>query len=128
MNLLLILIYATLLESNYQKNFKRKEEFNRHFSLILKKKAQDMNFFFEKKFENFERYNFQTLLRTRAIENQCYVVAAAQTGKHNEKRQSYGHAMVVDPWGHVIAQCSERVGQFVCLFVLFFFLFKKLNL
>ncbi|PAV65628.1 hypothetical protein WR25_12320 [Diploscapter pachys] len=55
--------------------------------------------------------HWETLLRTRAIENQCYVVAAAQTGKHNEKRQSYGHAMVVDPWGHVIAQCSERVDM-----------------
>ena len=34
------------------------------------------------------------LLRCRAIENQCYVIAAAQTGQHNEKRRSYGHAMV----------------------------------
>ncbi|CAJ0928645.1 unnamed protein product, partial [Mesorhabditis belari] len=55
--------------------------------------------------------HWEVLLRARAIENQCYVVAAAQTGKHNEKRQSYGHAMVVDPWGAVIAQCSERVGM-----------------
>ena len=54
---------------------------------------------------------FKTLLRARAIETQCYVVAAAQTGKHNEKRSSYGHSMVVDPWGAVIAQCSETVGM-----------------
>uniref|UniRef100_A0A1I7SXH6 Nitrilase and fragile histidine triad fusion protein NitFhit n=1 Tax=Caenorhabditis tropicalis TaxID=1561998 RepID=A0A1I7SXH6_9PELO len=53
--------------------------------------------------------HWETLLRARAIENQCYVVAAAQTGAHNPKRQSYGHAMVVDPWGAVVAQCSERV-------------------
>ena len=43
-------------------------------------------------------YNFnillQPLLRGRAIENQCYVIAAAQVGKHNEKRSSYGHSMV----------------------------------
>lgn len=52
--------------------------------------------------------HWETLLRARAIETQCYVVAAAQTGKHNEKRSSYGHSMVVDPWGAVIAQCSER--------------------
>ncbi|CAJ0572122.1 unnamed protein product, partial [Mesorhabditis spiculigera] len=39
--------------------------------------------------------HWETLLRTRAIENQCYVVAAAQTGKHNDKRSSYGHAMRV---------------------------------
>ncbi|VDI18572.1 bis(5'-adenosyl)-triphosphatase [Mytilus galloprovincialis] len=57
--------------------------------------------------------HWEVLLRSRAIETQCYVVAAAQTGKHNEKRQSYGHAMVVDPWGAVIAQCRE--GTDVCV-------------
>uniref|UniRef100_T1JGV0 Nitrilase and fragile histidine triad fusion protein NitFhit n=1 Tax=Strigamia maritima TaxID=126957 RepID=T1JGV0_STRMM len=51
--------------------------------------------------------HWEILLRSRAIENQCYVIAAAQTGIHNEKRQSYGHAMIVDPWGAVIAQCHE---------------------
>ncbi|XP_069701548.1 deaminated glutathione amidase-like isoform X1 [Periplaneta americana] len=51
--------------------------------------------------------HWETLLRARAIENQCYVVAAAQTGSHNQKRSSWGHAMVVDPWGTVVAQCSE---------------------
>ncbi|GMT24905.1 hypothetical protein PFISCL1PPCAC_16202, partial [Pristionchus fissidentatus] len=55
--------------------------------------------------------HWEALLRARAIENQCYVVAAAQTGVHNPKRSSYGHAVVVDPWGAVIAQCSERVGM-----------------
>uniref|UniRef100_A0A1I7XR52 bis(5'-adenosyl)-triphosphatase n=1 Tax=Heterorhabditis bacteriophora TaxID=37862 RepID=A0A1I7XR52_HETBA len=53
----------------------------------------------------FKKVFFLTLLRTRAIETQ------SQTGKHNEKRISYGHAMVVDPWGAVIAQCSERIGM-----------------
>ncbi|GMR48473.1 hypothetical protein PMAYCL1PPCAC_18668, partial [Pristionchus mayeri] len=52
--------------------------------------------------------HWESLLRARAIETQCYVVAAAQTGVHNPKRSSYGHAMVVDPWGAVIGQCSER--------------------
>ncbi|PIO67101.1 hydrolase, carbon-nitrogen family [Teladorsagia circumcincta] len=52
--------------------------------------------------------HWEPLLRTRAIETQCYVIAAAQTGKHNDKRSSYGHSMVVDPWGAVVAQCSER--------------------
>jgi diadenosine tetraphosphate (Ap4A) HIT family hydrolase len=37
-------------------------------------------------------------------------VAAAQTGTHNPKRSSYGHAMVVDPWGSIIAQCSDQIG------------------
>ncbi|KAI6214079.1 hypothetical protein M3Y94_00226300 [Aphelenchoides besseyi] len=55
--------------------------------------------------------HWETLMRARAIETQCYVVAAAQTGKHNEKRTSYGHAMVVDPWGVVTAQCSDTVDM-----------------
>nr|CAH0113267.1 unnamed protein product [Daphnia galeata] len=51
--------------------------------------------------------HWESLLRARAIETQCFVVAAAQTGIHNSKRSSYGHAMVIDPWGTVIAQCRE---------------------
>ncbi|XP_062585661.1 nitrilase and fragile histidine triad fusion protein NitFhit-like [Saccostrea cucullata] len=53
--------------------------------------------------------HWEVLLRSRAIETQCYVVAAAQTGKHNNKRSSYGHSMVIDPWGTVVAQCSDGV-------------------
>lgn len=45
--------------------------------------------------------HWETLLRARAIENQCYVIAAAQSGPHNEKRTSWGHSMIVDPWGEV---------------------------
>ncbi|XP_078061598.1 deaminated glutathione amidase-like [Mustelus asterias] len=56
--------------------------------------------------------HWEPLLRARAIETQCYVVAAAQTGKHNEKRTSYGHSMVVDPWGCVVAECNE--GRDIC--------------
>ncbi|KAK3056286.1 Carbon-nitrogen hydrolase [Extremus antarcticus] len=44
------------------------------------------------------------LLRARAIECQAYVIAAAQVGKHNEKRASYGHSVVIDPWGEVVAE------------------------
>ncbi|XP_028394636.1 deaminated glutathione amidase-like [Dendronephthya gigantea] len=51
--------------------------------------------------------HWECLLRARAVETQCYVIAAAQCGQHNVKRRSYGHAMVVDPWGQVIAQCHE---------------------
>ncbi|KAK3305198.1 carbon-nitrogen hydrolase [Chaetomium strumarium] len=47
--------------------------------------------------------HWEVLLRARAIETQCYVIAAAQVGRHNEKRVSYGHSMIVDPWGTVIA-------------------------
>ncbi|KAH9809518.1 putative nitrilase [Teratosphaeria destructans] len=44
------------------------------------------------------------LLRARAIECQAYVVAAAQVGPHNEKRTSYGHSIVIDPWGEVVSE------------------------
>lgn len=50
--------------------------------------------------------HWELLLRARAIENQCYVAAAAQSGTHNKGRKTYGHAMIVDPWGTIIAQCS----------------------
>ncbi|XP_057340790.1 deaminated glutathione amidase isoform X2 [Microplitis mediator] len=54
--------------------------------------------------------HWEIILRSRAIETQCYVIAAAQTGTHNKKRVSWGHAMIVDPWGTIIAQCSEKTG------------------
>jgi deaminated glutathione amidase len=54
--------------------------------------------------------HWEPLLRARAIETQSYVVAAAQTGCHGPGRNSHGHAMIVDPWGAVIAQCSEGAG------------------
>lgn len=50
--------------------------------------------------------HWETLLRARAIECQCYVIAAAQAGRHNEdgnKRTSWGHSLAVDPWGRVLA-------------------------
>ncbi|KAL8703377.1 MAG: hypothetical protein Q9201_003433 [Fulgogasparrea decipioides] len=50
------------------------------------------------------RAHWSTLLRARAIETQSYVVAAAQVGRHNEKRTSYGHSMIVSPWGDVVAE------------------------
>ncbi len=50
--------------------------------------------------------HWEVLLRARAVETQCYVVAAAQAGKHNQKRASYGHSIIIDPWGTVLAQCG----------------------
>ncbi|KAL8808854.1 MAG: hypothetical protein Q9200_003957 [Gallowayella weberi] len=50
--------------------------------------------------------HWSTLLRARAIETQSYVIAAAQVGSHNEKRTSYGHSMLVSPWGEVMAELS----------------------
>src|SRR6185312_10717815 len=54
--------------------------------------------------------HWEVLLRARAIENQCYVVAAAQTGRHNPKRISWGKALVCDPWGSMLACAAEGEG------------------
>lgn len=45
-------------------------------------------------------------MTARAIETQCYVLAAAQYGRHNEKRESFGHSLAVDPWGRIIADAG----------------------
>ncbi|KAI8364921.1 carbon-nitrogen hydrolase [Blakeslea trispora] len=52
--------------------------------------------------------HWEPLLKARAIETQSFVIAAAQIGQHNEKRSTYGHAMIIDPWGTVIAQCPSH--------------------
>ena len=52
--------------------------------------------------------HWEVLLRARAIENLSYVMAPAQFGKHNDKRATWGKAMIVDPWGGVVARCSDR--------------------
>ena len=57
--------------------------------------------------------HWHVLLRARAIESQAYVLAAAQTGWHFGKRVSYGHALIVDPWGVVLAECGEGEGAAV---------------
>jgi predicted amidohydrolase len=54
--------------------------------------------------------HWQVLLQARAIENTCYVIAPAQVGKHNPRRQSHGHAMIVDPWGVILADAGDRPG------------------
>jgi predicted amidohydrolase len=54
--------------------------------------------------------HWEVLLRARAIENQAYVLAPAQWGRHSANRVTYGHAMVVDPWGAVIARASDGEG------------------
>jgi predicted amidohydrolase len=56
------------------------------------------------------RAHWHTLLRARAIENQAWVVAAAQHGRHNEKRETFGHALIVDPWGVVAAEVEAGDG------------------
>jgi predicted amidohydrolase len=59
------------------------------------------------------QYHWEVLLRARAIENQCYVVAAGQTGEHDPGRSSYGHSMVIDPWGTVVARAAGEVDLVV---------------
>jgi predicted amidohydrolase len=54
--------------------------------------------------------HWHLLLRARAIEDQAYVIAAAQWGKHNEKRESYGHSLIVDPWGTVLGEQPDGDG------------------
>jgi predicted amidohydrolase len=54
--------------------------------------------------------HWEVLLRARAIENLCHVIAPAQWGVHPKDRRTYGHAMIVDPWGLVIARASEGEG------------------
>ncbi len=54
--------------------------------------------------------HWHVLLRARAIENQVFIMAPAQFGAHGPNRASYGHALVVDPWGAVIAECGDHEG------------------
>src|SRR5712671_1101580 len=54
--------------------------------------------------------HWHVLMRARAIENTCYVLAAAQGGKHENGRETFGHSLVVDPWGRVIAEGGTEPG------------------
>ena len=69
--------------------------------------------------------HWELLVRTRAVENQCYVLAAAQAGRHNEKRESFGCSLIVDPWGTVVARLDGLFFYdcFLLLTIFFFFFF-----
>jgi deaminated glutathione amidase len=54
--------------------------------------------------------HWHLLLRARAIEDQAWVVAPAQWGRHNEKRESYGHTLISDPWGTIVAEQADGDG------------------
>src|SRR3954454_429759 len=56
------------------------------------------------------RDHWEVLLRARAIENQCYVLAAGQIGDHEPGRTCFGRSMIIDPWGTVVAQAPDTVG------------------
>ncbi|TDR81987.1 carbon-nitrogen hydrolase family protein [Paludibacterium purpuratum] len=54
--------------------------------------------------------HWEVLLRARAIENQCYVIAAAQGGQHQNGRATHGHSMIIDPWGRILAELPQGEG------------------
>jgi nitrilase len=56
------------------------------------------------------RAHWEVLLRARAIENQCYVLASAQGGEHPHGRRTFGHSMLVDPWGEIVACHAQGPG------------------
>ncbi|MBP2292349.1 carbon-nitrogen hydrolase family protein [Azospirillum rugosum] len=56
------------------------------------------------------RAHWHVLLRARAIETGCFVIAPAQTGTHDQGRQTYGHSLIIAPWGEVLADGGEEVG------------------
>ncbi|MGF1763984.1 carbon-nitrogen hydrolase family protein [Aliivibrio kagoshimensis] len=59
------------------------------------------------------RAHWDVLLRARAIETQCWVIAAAQWGEHNAERETWGHSMIIDPWGSIDKEQKEGTGVLV---------------
>ena len=57
--------------------------------------------------------HWEILLRARAIENQCFMVAPAQFGRHNPQRSSFGQSMIVDPWGKILALALDKESVIV---------------
>ena len=57
--------------------------------------------------------HWEVLLRARAIENQCYLIAANQGGQHTSSRETWGHSMIIDPWGNVLTHLEK--GEGFCL-------------
>ena len=54
--------------------------------------------------------HWHILLRSRAIETGCYIIAPAQGGKHQDGRETYGHSLIVDPWGEILAEAGVHPG------------------
>lgn len=59
------------------------------------------------------RAHWETLVRARAVENLAYVIAPAQGGTHPSGRRTHGHSMIVDPWGHILAELPQGEGTVV---------------
>ena len=73
-------------------------------SLALKRQQADMILYPSAFTVPTGKAHWLSLLRARAIECEAYVIAAAQVGAHSEKRRSYGHSIIIDPWGEVMAE------------------------
>ena len=54
--------------------------------------------------------HWHILLRSRAIETGCFVIAPAQGGKHQDGRETYGHSLIIDPWGEILAEAGTEPG------------------
>lgn len=54
--------------------------------------------------------HWEVLIRARAIETQCWFAAAATCGRHRDRGDTYGHSLIADPWGHVVAKASDGIG------------------
>jgi predicted amidohydrolase len=50
------------------------------------------------------------LLRSRAIETGCFIIAPAQGGRHEDGRETYGHSLIIDPWGEILAEAGTEPG------------------
>ena len=80
------------------------------FSTLLQKMGSDLITYPSAFTVKTGNAHWHVLLRARAIETQSWVIGSAQHGRHNEKRQSYGHSLVVDPFGRVVLDAENRVG------------------
>jgi len=83
------------------------------FPVLYRKLAQRGAYFFSvpSAFTQFTgKDHWHVLLRARAIENGCFIFAPAQCGKHPGNRKTFGHSLIVDPWGKIIAEAKNSVG------------------
>lgn len=76
-------------------------------SLVLRKEGAEILTYPSAFAYNTGMAHWEVLLRARAIENQCFVLAPAQLGYHNKKRRSWGHAMAINPWGKIMVDLGE---------------------
>ncbi|SMF69992.1 carbon-nitrogen hydrolase family protein [Pseudobacteriovorax antillogorgiicola] len=84
--------------------------FPEFFGLLAKSQALDIIVIPSAFTEGTGKDHWEVLLRARAIEHQCYVLASNQCGEHRPGKRSYGHSMIIDPWGCKIADTGDDAG------------------